>query len=73
MDAITLLVLVAALGAGVALFKGILSMAYGGKADQEHSHRYMFKRVAWQAAAIALIFIALVVARLMERGAGPLG
>ncbi len=73
MDAWTLLVVIAAVGVGVALFRGILSMAYGGKEDDEHAHQYMFKRVAWQAAAFALVLVALIVTRLVEHGAGPLG
>ena len=63
------LVVLAALGVAVALFNGILSMAYGGEADQRESHRHMFKRVGWQALAILLVLIALVASRLVEHGA----
>ena len=68
MDAMGLLVVLAALGVAVALFNGILSMAHGGEADQCESHRHMFKRVAWQGLAILLVLIALVATRLVERG-----
>ena len=68
MDAMGLLVVLAALGVAVALFNGILSMAYGGEADHRESHRHMFKRVAWQGLAILLVLIALVATRLVERG-----
>ncbi len=68
MDAMGLLVVLTALGVAVALFNGILSMAYGGEADQRESHRHMFKRVAWQGLAIALVLIALIATRLVERG-----
>jgi saccharopine dehydrogenase-like NADP-dependent oxidoreductase len=73
MDALTLLVVIAALGVGISLFRGILSMAHGGKEDQEHAHQYMFKRVAWQAVAVALVLAALIVTRFVQQGAGPLG
>jgi hypothetical protein len=71
MDAMGLLVVLAALGVAVALFNGILSMAHGGEADQRESHRLMFKRVTWQALAILLVLIALVATRLVERGISP--
>lgn len=58
MDALTVMVLIAAALAAVSLFNGIASMAHGGPADDAHAHHFMFKRVAWQALAAALIFIA---------------
>ena len=73
MDAMSLLVVLAAVGVAVALFNGILSMAYGGEADQRESHRLMFKRVAWQAAAVLLVLIALIAGWLAQRGASPIG
>jgi len=73
MDAMGLLVALAALGVAVALFNGLLSMAYGGEADQRESHRHMFKRVGWQALAIALVLVALVASRLVEHGITPAG
>ena len=73
MDAMGLLVALAAVGVAVALFNGLLSMAYGGEADQRESHRHMFKRVGWQALAIALVLVALVASRLVEHGITPAG
>jgi hypothetical protein len=64
MNGITILVLLAAAGAAIALFNGILSMAYGGEADRVNSPKHMFKRVAWQGAAIVLVLVALFVANL---------
>jgi hypothetical protein len=69
----TLLVILAALGVAVALFNGLLSMSYGGEADQRESHRHMFKRVAWQALAVLLVLIALIATQLAERGITPAG
>jgi len=74
MDAMGLLVILAAVAVAVALFNGLLSMAHGGEADQRESHRLMFKRVGWQALAVALVLIALVASRLVENGAiSPVG
>jgi len=73
MDAMGLLVALAAVGVAVALFNGLLSMAYGGEADQRESHRHMFKRVGWQALAIALVLVALIASRLVEHGITPAG
>jgi hypothetical protein len=64
MNGITILVLLAAAGAAIALFNGNLSMAYGGEADRVNSPKHMFKRVAWQGAAIVLVLVALFVANL---------
>lgn len=60
MDAMTLLVLIAAAMVAVSLFQGITSMAHGGEADQQRSHWLMFRRVGWQAAALALMLLALL-------------
>ena len=73
MDGMSLLVILAALGVAIALFNGLLSMTYGGEADQRESHRHMFKRVGWQAAAILLVLIALVASRLVEHGTRAVG
>lgn len=64
MNGMTILILVAAAGAAVALFNGILSMAYGGESDRLNSHKHMFKRVAWQAAAIVLLLVVLLTGNL---------
>jgi len=62
MDAMTLFVLVAAAMAAYSLLQGVVSMAHGGEADQQHSHELMFKRTAWQAAALGLVLLALLAA-----------
>jgi hypothetical protein len=62
MDAMTLFVFVAAGLAALSLYKGVVSMAHGGEADQKHSHLYMFKRIAWQAAAVVFVLLALLAA-----------
>jgi hypothetical protein len=64
MNGITILILVAAAGAAIALFNGILSMAYGGEADRVNSQKHMFKRVAWQGAAVLLLLVVLLIANL---------
>lgn len=60
MDALTLMVFVAAGLAAVSLFNGITSMAHGGEHDDLHAHELMFKRVGWQALAALLVFLALL-------------
>jgi len=60
MDAMTVFVLVAAAMVALSLYQGIVSMAHGGETDQRRSHWLMFHRVAWQAAALALVLLALL-------------
>lgn len=60
MSLMTMLVLVAAVFAALALFQGVVSMAHGGPADQESSHRLMLKRVGWQGLALLFIVLALL-------------
>jgi hypothetical protein len=60
MDAMTVFVLLAAAMVAVSLYQGIVSMAHGGEADQQRSHWLMFRRVAWQAAALLFIVLALL-------------
>jgi uncharacterized membrane protein len=61
MSAMTLLIVLAAAAAAFALAKGIFSMAQGGEADQRQSHVLMFKRVGWQALAVLLVLIVLLI------------
>ena len=52
---------IGALGlAAVTLFRGIGSMAHGGEEDKRDSYRLMFTRCAWQAAAFALVIVAIL-------------
>ncbi|OGA80556.1 MAG: hypothetical protein A3G27_11510 [Betaproteobacteria bacterium RIFCSPLOWO2_12_FULL_66_14] len=59
MNAFTFLVMLGALATVVALFNGVLSMAQGGEYDQRHSHELMFRRVAFQALTVLLMFLAM--------------
>lgn len=60
MDALTVFVLAAAGTAALSLFNGVVSMAHGGEADQQHSHELMFQRTAWQGLAVLLLLLALL-------------
>jgi len=60
MDALTILVLVAAAAAAMSFTKGVASMAHGGEADQLHSHELMFQRVGWQGLAVLFLLLALL-------------
>lgn len=62
MNAMTVLVLIAAAMAAVSLFNGVSSMAHGGEYDRRHSHELMFKRVGWQGLAVLLLLLALLAA-----------
>ena len=61
MSAMTLLVVLAAAAAVFTLARGIFSMAHGGEADRQQSHVLMFKRVGWQALAVLLVLIVLLI------------
>ena len=60
MDAMTLFIFAAAAMAAYSLTSGITSMAHGGEADLQHSEALMFRRVAWQGLAVALVLLALL-------------
>jgi hypothetical protein len=60
MDPLAMMALVGLGLAAWALFNGIVSMAHGGEADQRASHLLMFKRIGWQAAAVAAVLLALL-------------
>jgi len=62
MDAMTLFVFIAAGLAAFSLYQGVVSMAHGGEADQKHSHQLMFKRIAWQVAAVVFVLLAVLAA-----------
>lgn len=44
----------------IALFQGIRSMAHGGEEDDRDSTPLMLRRCAWQAAAFALVLLAML-------------
>ncbi len=60
MDAMTILVLVAAAMAALSLAGGVVSMAHGGDWDELHAHELMFRRTAWQGLAVVLMLLALL-------------
>jgi len=60
MNILTLLVLLAAAATVVSLVSGISSMAYGGEIGHRTSAEWMVWRVAFQAAALLLIVMALL-------------
>lgn len=60
MDAMTLFIFAAAAMAVYSLTSGITSMAHGGESDVQHSDELMFRRVAWQGLAVALVLLALL-------------
>lgn len=60
MTVFTFLVMLGMLATVVVLFRGIGSMVQGGEYDFEHSHHYMFARVALQLVTVALVLLALL-------------
>ncbi len=40
---------------------GLISMSKGGESDRQHSHEYMFARVAFHAVAVALALFVLYI------------
>jgi hypothetical protein len=60
MSALTGLIFLATLATVAALVTGIGSMAGGGTYDRQHSHHWMTLRVAFQAVAVALLLVVLL-------------
>jgi hypothetical protein len=60
---LTLAAIVLLIGTIGTLFAGLYSMGIGGEYDELHSSQLMFKRVAWQAAAVAVVVVMLLIAR----------
>lgn len=63
MDALSGLVMLAALAALYALVSGICSTVADGKVGGLNSNQWMFRRVGFQAAAIGIVLFALFVIR----------
>ena len=63
MSILTLLILGAAVATVVSLVAGITSMARDGEVGHRTSAQWMIWRVVFQAAALVLILLALVVSR----------
>lgn len=61
MAALTGLIFLAILATVAALITGIGSMAGGGAYDQQHSHHWMTLRVVFQAVAVGLLLVVLLV------------
>lgn len=62
MNLLTILIIVALVLTVATLLMGLVSMAQGGKFDQEHSHQFMFARVIMQAITFMLLFYAIYLA-----------
>ena len=58
------LALIAALGAVISLGSGIIAMANDGEVEDRPSQTWMGLRVAFQAAALVLILVSMVLAAL---------
>jgi hypothetical protein len=61
MSALTGLIFLATLATIAALVTGIGSMAGGGTYDQQHSHQWMTLRVVFQAVAVGLMLVVLLI------------
>jgi hypothetical protein len=62
MNIFPLLAILAALAAVYALVTGISSMAADGEVQHLNSNQWMFRRVGFQAVAIAIVLFALLIA-----------
>ena len=60
MDALFVLIVLALAATAGALLLGLLAMSGGGAADRDFGTRLMWTRVALQAFAILLLFLALL-------------
>ena len=60
MDALIGLVFLAMLATIGALVTGIGSMAGGGSYDEQHSHQWMMLRVVFQAIAVGLLLVVVL-------------
>ena len=59
MTLLTIMIILALIATLASLAWGLSSMAHGGSYDKEHSEMIMFTRVGIQAAAVALIVLAV--------------
>lgn len=60
MDLLTVVIILALLATVVALLLGLTSLGQGGSFDKDFGTGFMWARVAAQAAAVALLVIALL-------------
>lgn len=63
LDVTTIVAIALLIGTVGTLFAGLFSLGVGGEYDELRSSRLMFKRVAWQAAAIAVVVAMLLTSR----------
>lgn len=61
MDAIKALVFLALAATVVVLAWGVVSMAHGGKLDNAQANDLMRRRVFWQAVAVGLVLLTLLI------------
>ena len=60
MDLLTVLIILALLATGVSLLMGLTSLGQGGRFDKDFGTGFMWARVGFQALAIALLVVALL-------------
>lgn len=60
MDGLTAVIILALLAAAVSLLFGLMSLGQGGSFDKEFGTGFMWARVGFQAAAVALLLLALL-------------
>ena len=60
MDILTILIVLALVATLISLIWGVASMAQGGNYDAEHGAQLMNARVGFQAVAVVLLLIVLV-------------
>ena len=60
MELLNLLIILALIATVVSLGWGIGSMAHGGSYDAEHSNQLMRARIGFQAVAVVLLLIVLI-------------
>ena len=59
MGLLTIVIILALLSTGVALLFGLMSLGQGGSFDKDFGTGFMWARVGFQAAAVALLLVAL--------------
>jgi len=60
MDLLTVVIILALLATVVALLFGLMSLGQGGSFDKDFGTGFMWARVGFQAAAVALLILALL-------------
>ena len=60
MEILTIVIILALVAAVASMLLGLVSLSRGGEYDKEHSTQFMWMRVGFQAAAVALLVLALL-------------